>query len=97
LKGNVQRPIKGPCSASFQDTTNLNTKSVYLERLVCQQYLLMMGNLSRLLGLKKKQSWNFFSYQISNIYHVPPDDAVEEQGLVRGNSRNVWIGNYVRA
>jgi len=37
LKGHVQRPIKGPCSASFQNTTNLNTKNVYPERLVCQQ------------------------------------------------------------
>ena len=37
MKGHVQRPIKGPCSASFQYTTNLNTKSVYPERLVCQQ------------------------------------------------------------
>ena len=34
MKGNVQRPIKGPCSASFQDTTNLNTKEC-LSRETC--------------------------------------------------------------
>jgi len=57
LKGNVQRPIKGPCSASFQDTTKSEYKEC-LSRETC---------LSTNIALSPSLRLNFPSLKILDL------------------------------